>query len=86
MQMFKKIFVASLFLVFAVLLAIWFYPGVQNAIQTFNSNVQGNVGPGEYLALATGALDITLALLRASAAFYGVFFALHVRKKRTDAG
>lgn len=82
MRIFKKIFVASLFLVFAVLLAIWFYPGVQDAIQTFNSSVQGNVGSGEYMALATGALDVTLALLCASAVFYGIFFALQVRRRK----
>ena len=70
-KVFRRIFLASLFLVSTVLLAIWFYPGVQISVYRFNASIQGSVG-ARHADTAAMALDVALSLLCTSGLFYGV--------------
>jgi hypothetical protein len=79
----RRAFLASLFFVLSVVLAIYFYPGISEQFSSFNSSVQGGVGAGSnayFLALST--LDVSSALLCASALFYGAM--LVARRKRAS--
>jgi H+/Cl- antiporter ClcA len=70
-QTIRRVFLASLFFVLTVLLAVWFFPEMAEQFSSFNSNVQGGVGFGtDAYFLALYALDVGLALLCASALFY----------------
>lgn len=74
-KVFRRIFLTSLFLVFTVLLAVWFYPGVRHSFFTFYYEVQGHVGTEEYEETAVAALDVTFSLLCTSGIFYGIALA-----------
>ena len=82
-KVFRRIFLASLFLVFTVLLAVWFYPGVRHSFFAFYYEVQGHVGTEEYQKTAVAALDVTFSLLCTSGIFYGI--ALAKSRKRSAA-
>jgi hypothetical protein len=71
MQAIRRVFLVSLFFTVSVLVAIWFYPGIENWFSGFNSSVQGGIGSTTYAEIATGALDVGSALLCTSAVFYG---------------
>jgi hypothetical protein len=66
----RRLFLASLFFTLTVSVAIWFYPGIENWFSRFNSSVQGGIGSTAYAEVATGALDVGLALLCTSSVFY----------------
>lgn len=82
MQTIPRVFLASLFFVLTVLLAVWFFPEMAGQFSNFNSNIQGGVGfgTGAYFS-ALYALDVGLALLCVSVLFY-VGMMIARRKKR----
>ena len=83
MQTIRRVFLASLFFMLTILLAIWFYPWTSQQLSEFNSTVQGGVGydTSAYF-LALGALDAGLALLCTASLFYGTL--LVVRRGKTS--
>ncbi len=80
MQTLKRIFLSSLFFMLTVILAIWFYPEIEEQFTSFYDRVQGGVGSTAYTQIAIGALDIGSALLCVSSLFYGVM--LIARRKQ----
>jgi hypothetical protein len=80
-QAIRRVFLASLFFMLTVLLAIWFYPAISAQFSNFNSSVQGGVGSGTSAYFyALDALDIASALLCVSALFYGILLAARRRR------